>query len=110
MDVLHKILTIAFKKGISDKELCEKIGVYNSAISEWKKGKTQSYMKHLDKIAFVLGVSVSDLIETEQKEKQPTQSELSEKQKRLIKIIEGMSDDQLDRFEKILAVVETTEI
>lgn len=68
MDVLHKILTIAFKKGISDKELCEKIGVYNSAISEWKKGKTQSYMKHLDKIAFVLGVSVSDLIETEQKE------------------------------------------
>ena len=50
------------------------------------------------------------IIETEQKEKQPTQSELSEKQKRLIKIIEGMSDDQLDRFEKILAVVETTEL
>lgn len=62
----------------------------------------------LDLFVESIGASVVDFLE--QKEKQPTQSELSEKQKRLIKIIEGMSDDQLDRFEKILAVVESTEL
>lgn len=61
----------------------------------------------LDLLVESIGASVLDFIE--QNEKQPTQSELSEKQKRLIKIIEAMSDDQLDRFEKILAVVESTE-
>ena len=65
----------------------------------------------LTMLANYFNVSVEYLKgETEQKEKQPTQSELSEKQKRLIKTIEGMSDDQLDRFEKILAVVESTEL
>ena len=68
-------------------------------------------MGKLTILANYFGVTVEYLKgETEQKEKQPTPSELSEKQKRLIKIIEEMSDDQLDRFEKILAVVESTEL
>jgi transcriptional regulator with XRE-family HTH domain len=101
MDVLHKILTIAFEKGISDKELCEKIGVYNSAISEWKKGKTQSYMKHLDKIAFVLGVSVSDLIETEQKE-----NPLAQFSPETVALVERISQLSPDMAKKALEYID----
>ena len=39
--------------------------------------------------------------------KQPT-SELSDRKKEFIKRVEAMSDDQLDRLEQILALVETT--
>ena len=86
------------------------LGISLGSVTKWKNG-AQPNSTTLKKIADYFNVSVEYLKgETEQKEKQPTLSELSEKQKRLIKIIEGMSDDQLDRFEKILAVVETTEL
>ena len=83
------------------------LGISLGSVTKWKNG-AQPNSTTLKKIADYFNVSVETLCG--KKEKQPTQSELSEKQKRLIKIIEGMSDEQLDRFEKILAVVETTEL
>ena len=86
------------------------LGISLGSVTKWKKG-AQPNSTTIKKIADYFNVSVAYLKgETDEKEKQPTQSELSEKQKRLIKIIEAMSDDQLDRFEKILALVESTEI
>ena len=83
------------------------LGISLGSVTKWKNG-AQPNSTTLKKIADFFNVSIETL--SGKKEKQPTPSELSEKQKRLIKIIEGMSDDQLDRFEKILAVVETTEL
>lgn len=83
------------------------LNIAGGSVTKWKNGSAPRDTT-IRKVADYFGVSAEDLV-SEQKEKQPTQSELSEKQKRLITIIEGMSDDQLDRFEKILAVVESTE-
>lgn len=51
MDTLHKILDLMWKKKISDAELCSKAHINKSAVTDWKKGKTKSYMRHLTDIA-----------------------------------------------------------
>ena len=55
---IERILNLLKTKGIKDKD----IGIYSSALSEWKSGKSVSYKKHIDKIAEYLGVSVDYLL------------------------------------------------
>ena len=106
----EQLLHLCAEQKITPNTVCANLGLSTAIATKWKKGAIPRDTT-LKMIADYFGTTIEYLKgETEQKEKQPTQSELSEKQKRLIKIIEGMSDDQLDRFEKILAVVETTEL
>jgi transcriptional regulator with XRE-family HTH domain len=111
LSIINRIRTLSKENGISLSYICKKMDVNRVYFIDCEKSGRTIPDDKLAIIADALHTSVEYLKgETEQKEKQPTLSELSEKQKRLIKIIEGMSDDQLDRFEKILAVVETTEL
>lgn len=111
MSIINRIREMSKQKGISLSFLCKQMNVNRVYFIDCEKTGRMIPDDKLSIIASTLNTSVEYLKgETEQKEKQPTPSELSEKQKRLIKIIEGMSDDQLDRFEKILAVVESTEL
>ena len=47
--------------GISDAELCARANINKSAVTDWKKGKTKSYLRHLPEIAEVLGVTENEL-------------------------------------------------
>lgn len=106
----EQLLHLCAEQKITPNTVCANLGLSTAIATKWKKGAIPRDTT-LKMIADYFGTTIEYLKgETEQKEKQPTPSELSEKQKRLIKIIEEMSDDQLDRFEKILAVVETTEL
>ena len=59
----------------------------------------------------MLGVTVSYLMNWEEdKQRQPTNDELSERKKLFMQKVEGMSDDQLERLERILALVENKEV
>lgn len=60
-ETLRRILGLCVYKDISQKELTERINLKGSAISEWKAGRSRSYMKHLPKIAELLGVTVEEL-------------------------------------------------
>lgn len=60
--VLEKILMLLRKSGKSEAEFTKGVGIYSSALSEWKKGKTKSYLKHIPKIAEFFGVSVDYLL------------------------------------------------
>ncbi len=62
---MHKILSLMWSKGISDAELCNAIKINKSAVTDWKKGKTKSYLKHIDKIAQFLNVPTDYLLENE---------------------------------------------
>ena len=62
MAILDNVLRIMFEKNISQKELADYLGIRNYQVSEWKNGKTKSYMKHLDKIAEFLNVPLSELM------------------------------------------------
>ena len=65
MDTLAKIEILLEEKGISDIEFCEKMGLYSSALSEWRNGKTKSFKKHIDKIAAIFNVSTDYLLGAE---------------------------------------------
>lgn len=89
----------------SRKEVCDALGVSYYTFSDWVNGKKYPRMDKVEMLANYFGVLKSDLIED--KQKQPTQGELSFKQKEFIKRVAAMSDEQLDRLEQILALVET---
>ena len=93
------------RKGITQKELSEIIGVSAPTINEWIKTKKYPRIDKVEKLANYFGCLKSDLIE---EKKQPAESELSIKKREFIKRVEGMSDAQLERLEQILALVEQT--
>ena len=61
-DILCRIINICEAKGISQTELADAIGISRNNISEWKGGRTKSYLKHLAQIANKLEVSVGYLM------------------------------------------------
>ena len=95
------------RKGISQKELSEIIGVSAPTINEWIKTKKYPRIDKVEKLANYFGCLKSDLIE--EKQKQSAQSELSKIKREFIQKVEGMSDAQIERLEQILALVEQKE-
>lgn len=62
LNTLDKILRLLKSRNIEQQEFAKAIGVGKYAISEWKNGKTKSYLKHIDKIADFFNVSVDYLL------------------------------------------------
>lgn len=62
MEVLTRILMLLDEKHIQQKELSDYLGLSKCAMTGWKNGNNNSYMKHLPKIAEFLGVSVDYLL------------------------------------------------
>lgn len=62
MDTLTKILYLLKKNGLSEAEFARKLKMSRSNVTDWKRGRTKSYNKKLDKIAEILNVSVNDLL------------------------------------------------
>jgi transcriptional regulator with XRE-family HTH domain len=49
--VLCKILSLVWESGLGEVEFCKEVGINKSAITDWKRGKTKSYEKHIQTIA-----------------------------------------------------------
>lgn len=62
LEVLTKILALLDEKNIHQKELSNYLGLSKCAMTGWKNGNNNSYMKHLPKIADFFGVSVDYLL------------------------------------------------
>ncbi len=62
MNLLEKILYLISKNGMTELEFTQKVGLNKTAVTEWKRGKTQSFKKYISKIASVLNVSESFLL------------------------------------------------
>ena len=60
---LQKILSLLTEKGIQQKTFAENIGVTKHTITDWKNGRSKSYMKYIDKIADFFDVSADYLLE-----------------------------------------------
>lgn len=61
-ELLRNILKIKSDKNITDRQFQKDLGLYASAVSEWKNGSSKSYEKHLVRIAKYLDVSVDTLL------------------------------------------------
>ena len=62
MDTIATILGIMKEKGISQKELCNAIGIGAPKFTDWKSGRVRSYNKYIPQIADYLGVSADMLL------------------------------------------------
>lgn len=106
----EKIISLCEERGIKGGKMCTDIGMSKGILTDLKMGRQSSISTaNAQKIASYFGVSVGYLLgeeEKEDKKRQPTEGELSNKKKDFIRKIEGMSDDQIDRLEQILALVE----
>lgn len=65
MDIITRIINMLRQRGKKQIELATFLGISNNNISEWKAGRSKSYMKYLPSIADFLGVSMEYLLGTE---------------------------------------------
>ena len=108
-DIMSKNLKYYIDKSGKDrKELSEIWGFPYSTVSEWINGRKYPRIDRIEIMADYFGILKSDLIED--KQKQSTEGELSIRKKDFIRKVETMSDDQIEKLEQILALVESKEI
>lgn len=62
MDTLTSILEIMKSKKITQKDICHYLYLDKHTFSDWKSGRSESYLKYLPKIAEYLDVSVDYLL------------------------------------------------
>lgn len=112
---LCEAMTIRGKKAV---DLTRDLQIPKSAVSQYLSGKSQkmdserlyAIAKYLDvDEPWLLGFDVPMKSTTETKKEQPTgYDELSKKRKAFIDRVMQMSDEELDRLDKILSLVEST--
>ena len=112
MSTLYKnIVSLCESRGIKGGKMCADTGISKGLLTDLKMGRrTGVSAVTAQKIASYFNVSVGYLLGEEEKEKQSTESELSIKKKEFIQKVEKMTDDQIERLEQILALVEKTEL
>ena len=114
MDTLYeRIIALCKEKGITGGKMCTDLRMSKGTLTDLKMGRQKSLSaEKAQKIATYLDVSVGYLLGEEEKEakkEQPTEIDgLSEKQKEFIDKVMQMSDEELDRLDKILSLVENT--
>ena len=89
------ILEVMNERGITQKQLADAIGVSQQKVSDWKRGTVKSWNKRIPEIASALGVTVEKLIGTE---KSPAENELDEAKQELYRIMDQLSDDDLEKL------------
>lgn len=93
--------------GKSRQDVSIDLGISYFTITSWANGTKYPRMDKIVKLAEYFGVLVSDLIE--EKKEQPTEYDgLSKKKQAFIDKVMQMSDEELDRLDKILSLVENT--
>ena len=71
-NVLRNILELINERELTDIKFQKDLGFYDTMVSEWKNGKSKSYLKHLPRISEYFGVSADHLLgKEEQKEEEP---------------------------------------
>ena len=96
------------QSGKDRRELAEIWGFPYSTVTDWINGKKYPRIDRIEVMADYFGILKSDLIED--KPQQSAQSELSARKQAFMRKVEGMSDDQIERLEQILALVEKTDV
>lgn len=93
LDIINKILSVMKEKKISQKSLADFLDVREYTISQWKNGKSQSYMKYINKIADFLGVTTDYLLGT-------PSIDLSEKQAKIIELTSQLTEEEQEEVIK----------
>lgn len=66
MNTVEIILELLKSQNKKQKELTQFLGISETSVADWKRGKTESYKKHIGKISEFFGVSTDYLLGTEE--------------------------------------------
>lgn len=92
MDVLDNILDTMKENGVQQQSLAANLGIHKNNITEWKQGRTKSYMKYLPQIADFLGVSVDYLLgKTDLPKNEVPEPELDETERIVVESFRSLS-------------------
>ena len=97
MSTLDKILELIANNKITHQQFLKDIGLNPSTISDWKRGASESYKKHIDKIADYFNVSVDYLLGRDNMEFTET-----EQQKQLNQLVECFNELSSDDKTKVV--------
>lgn len=108
MGDLHKTITdLCEKKGVSGYRLCKDTGIQPSILTDLKMGRQKSLSAvNAEKVASYFGVSVSYLLGNEKNPATENDSEISKEKAELIKKVMQMSDEELEKLNLLLQIVE----
>lgn len=87
MDTKARIFELLDKQRMEQKAFAEAVGVKESTVSDWRRGKSNSYNRFLVQIAQVLGTTTADLLGEKQ------QSSPSKKD-RLLEVFGDLTEDE----------------
>ncbi len=68
MEIGKKIMNLRKKKGLSQEELAEEVGVARQTISKWELGETSPDLKQSKKLSKIFNVSLDELTDNDIKE------------------------------------------
>lgn len=106
MEIGELIKRARIESGLTQEELGKLVGVQKSAIAKYENGRVVNIKRStLKKLAEALNLRGSDLIE-DKKERPVMIDELPPKRRAFVNKVLQMSDDELDRLEQILLIVE----
>lgn len=87
MDTKTRIFELLDKLGMEQKAFAEAVGVKESTVSDWRRGKSNSYNRFLVKIAQVLGTTTADLL-GEKQQSSPSKTD------RLLEVLGDLTEDE----------------
>lgn len=88
------------RKGMTQREMADIIGVSNSTLNEWLKAKKYPRIDKIDRMADYFGILKSDLIEDK---KNPTATDgMSENRKKLMQFVETVPDDKAEMILRVM--------
>ncbi len=65
MEIGKKIMELRKKKGLSQEELAEKVGVARQTISKWELGETSPDLKQSKELSKIFNVSLDELVDND---------------------------------------------
>ena len=68
MEIGKKIMDLRKKKGLSQEELAEKVGVARQTISKWELGETSPDLKQSKELSKIFNVSLDELVDNDIKD------------------------------------------
>lgn len=68
MNIGNKIMELRKKKGLSQEELAEKVGVARQTISKWELGETSPDIKQAKELSNIFNVSLDELVDNDIKD------------------------------------------
>ena len=111
MDNMHIIIMeLCKKKGVSGYRMCKDIGIQPSILTDLKMGRQKSLTASTaEKVASYFNVSVSYLLGKEEQKNPTTEldSGITKAKSDLIKKVMQMSDEELQRLDLLLQIVES---